>query len=293
MAELNRNDAVAVIGLGAIGLPVAINLAKTATPTQVWNRSDSPANKAAAAGATRLESLESIDAAIVLTVLPDMAQVISVLDSGLEKALQPGDILVVMGTVSPIAMRELGERLNAKSVHVLDAPVSGGDVGAQNASLSIMVGGEKEVLERVRPVFEKIGSTIRFLGPLGSGQMAKACNQIVVATTLTALAEAINLGRNAGLDDSVLLDILAGGLANSQVLTVKREKIESGDFTPGGSAVFQLKDLNFALEAGADTHTALPVTEKVRELYESLVANGDGALDHSAIVREIARRSQH
>ncbi len=293
MAALNRNDAVAVIGLGAIGLPVAINLAKTATPTQVWNRSDSPANKAAAAGATRLESLESIDAAIVLTVLPDMAQVISVLDSGLEKALQPGDILVVMGTVSPIAMRELGERLNAKSVHVLDAPVSGGDVGAQNASLSIMVGGEKEVLERVRPVFEKIGSTIRFLGPLGSGQMAKACNQIVVATTLTALAEAINLGRNAGLDDSVLLDILAGGLANSQVLTVKREKIESGDFTPGGSAVFQLKDLNFALEAGADTHTALPVTEKVRELYESLVASGDGALDHSAIVREIARRSQH
>ena len=293
MAALNRNDAVAVIGLGARGLPVAINLAKTATPTQVWNRSDSPANKAAAAGATRLESLESIDAAIVLTVLPDMAQVISVLDSGLEKALQPGDILVVMGTVSPIAMRELGERLNAKSVHVLDAPVSGGDVGAQNASLSIMVGGEKEVLERVRPVFEKIGSTIRFLGPLGSGQMAKACNQIVVATTLTALAEAINLGRNAGLDDSVLLDILAGGLANSQVLTVKREKIESGDFTPGGSAVFQLKDLNFALEAGADTHTALPVTEKVRELYESLVASGDGALDHSAIVREIARRSQH
>ena len=293
MAELNRNDAVAVIGLGAIGLPVAINLAKTAAPTQVWNRSDSPANKAVTAGATRLESLESIDAAIVLTVLPDMAQVISVLDSGLEKALQPGDILVVMGTVSPIAMRELGERLNAKSVHVLDAPVSGGDVGAQNASLSIMVGGEKEVLERVRPVFEKIGSTIRFLGPLGSGQMAKACNQIVVATTLTALAEAINLGRNAGLDDSVLLDILAGGLANSQVLTVKREKIESGDFTPGGSAVFQLKDLNFALEAGADTHTALPVTEKVRELYESLVANGDGALDHSAIVREIARRSQH
>ncbi len=293
MAELNRNDAVAVIGLGAIGLPVAINLAKTATPTQVWNRSDSPANKAVTAGATRLESLESIDAAIVLTVLPDMAQVISVLDSGLEKALQPGDILVVMGTVSPIAMRELGERLNAKNVHVLDAPVSGGDVGAQNASLSIMVGGEKEILERVRPVFEKIGSTIRFLGPLGSGQMAKACNQIVVATTLTALAEAINLGRNAGLDDSVLLDILAGGLANSQVLTVKREKIESGDFTPGGSAVFQLKDLNFALEAGIDTHTALPVTEKVRELYESLVANGDGALDHSAIVREIARRSQH
>lgn len=292
MAEIERSNRVAVIGLGAIGLPVAINLAKKNTYTQVWNRSDAAALTAVSAGAHRVDSIESIDARIVLTVLPDMSQVLELLDKGLESALKSGDILVVMGTVSPIAMRDLGQRLATKGVHVLDAPVSGGDVGAQNATLSIMVGGEKEVLDAVAPIFEKIGSTVRHLGPLGAGQLAKACNQIVVATTLTALAEAVNLGRNAGLDDSVLLDILAGGLANSQVLTVKREKIESGDFTPGGSAVFQLKDLRFALEAGVDTHTALPVTSKVTELYESLVAAGDGELDHSAIVREIMRRSQ-
>ena len=292
MATVDRSERVAVVGLGAIGLPVAINLSQKKTFTQVWNRSDAAAVQAVKAGGHRIEKLSDIDAALVLTVLPDMSQVITLLDDGLEAALKSGDIFVVMGTVSPIAMRELGARLEAKGVRVLDAPVSGGDIGAHNATLSIMVGGDPATLEEIRPIFEKIGSTVRHLGPLGAGQLAKACNQIVVATTLTALAEAVNLGRNAGLDDSVLLDILAGGLANSQVLTVKREKIESGDFTPGGSAVFQLKDLKFALEAGIDTHTALPVTEKVAELYESLVAAGDGQLDHSAIVREIMRRSK-
>lgn len=292
MAEVKRQDRVAVIGLGAIGLPVAINLAMKKTYVQVWNRSDAAAQSAISSGAHRIDSLASIDASIVLTVLPDISQVLELLDLGLEGSLKAGDVLVVMGTVSPMAMGELGTRLAINGVHVLDAPVSGGDIGAQTGTLSIMVGGDREVLEKVRPTFEKIGSTVRHLGPLGSGQLAKACNQIVVATTLTALAEAVNLGRNAGLDDSMLLDILAGGLANSQVLTVKREKIESGDFTPGGSAVFQLKDLRFALEAGKETHTALPVTEKVTELFASLVESGDGELDHSAIVREIMRRSK-
>lgn len=291
MAEVDRKLRVAVIGLGAIGLPVAINLATKSVYTQVWNRSDAAAEVAVQAGAHRVQSLESIDASTVLTVLPDMTQIVELLDKGLEKALNAGDTFVVMGTVSPIAMRDLGTRLAAKGVQVLDAPVSGGDVGAQNATLSIMVGGDVAVLERLRPTFEMIGSIVRHLGPLGSGQLAKACNQIIVATTLTALAEAITLGRNAGLDDSVLLDILAGGLANSQVLTVKREKIESGNFSPGGSAFFQLKDLRFALDAGIDTHTALPVTEKVAELYESLIAAGHGGLDHSAIILEIMRRS--
>ena len=155
-----------------------------------------------------------------------------------------------------------------------------------------MVGGDKEILKKVEPIFEKIGSTIRHLGPLGSGEIAKACNQIVVAVTLSALAEALTLGRKSGLDDTVLLDILAGGLAGSKVLEVKREKLESGDFTPGGSAIFQLKDLKFALEAGAETGTALPVTSQVAALFTALVDAGEGALDHSAIIKEIERRSK-
>ncbi|MEI6649534.1 MAG: NAD(P)-dependent oxidoreductase [Actinomycetes bacterium] len=286
-----RSASVAVIGLGAIGLPVAINLSRSGALTQVWNRSKPAIETATAAGAHFVSELHDIDAPIILTVLPDIAQVYEVLDNGLRAALKPGDILVVMGTVSPVAVVELGKELVAQQIDVLDAPVSGGDVGAQKGELSIMVGGNQHALEIVRPIFEIIGSTIRHLGPLGSGELAKACNQIVVAVTLTALAEAVTLARKAGLDTKTVLDILAGGLAGSQVLNVKREKIESMNFAPGGSAVFQLKDLRFALEAGKSLGVSLPVTEEVTALFEALIASGDGALDHSAIIREIERRS--
>jgi 2-hydroxy-3-oxopropionate reductase len=291
MAINLRNDRIAVIGLGAIGLPMAINLATKGRSVQVWNRSDSAPQKAVTAGATRISNLNEIDAAIVLTVLPNMPQVQSVLELGLLDALHPGDLLVVMGTVSPIAIQKLGVELSTRGIHLLDAPVSGGDVGAQRGTLSIMVGGDPEVLAAVEPTFQLIGTTVKHLGPLGAGETTKACNQIVVAATLTALAEAVTLGRRAGLDTKVLLDVLAGGLANSQVLTVKREKIESDNYAPGGSAVFQLKDLRIALEVGKSLGSALPVTEQVTKLFDALIQNGDGELDHSAIVREIERRS--
>ncbi|CAB5240801.1 unannotated protein [freshwater metagenome] len=292
MEGVDRSSRVAVIGLGAIGSPIAVNLAKKGVHTQVWNRSDAPTLRAVQAGAHRISALADIDASIILSVLPDMPQVQEVLDNGLLNALNAGDIFVVMGTVSPVAVQKLGDQLAQRGVHLLDAPVSGGDVGAENATLSIMVGGDAQTLKKVMPTFEKIGTTIRHLGPLGAGEIAKACNQIVVAVTLSALAEALTLGRKSGLDDAMLLDILAGGLAGSQVLNVKREKLESGDFTPGGSAVFQLKDLKFALEAGEQSGTALPVTQEVASLFTALVDAGDGSLDHSAIIREIERRSQ-
>ena len=288
-----RNDNVAVIGLGAMGLPIAINLGKAGVSVQAWNRSAPALDRAVAEGKiSKLSDIKDVDASIVLTVLPDLPQVEELLTLGLEDALHSGDLLVVMGTVSPVGVAELGKRLAAKGIRVVDAPLSGGDVGAWKAELSIMTGGEKSDHDALVPTFEKIGTTIRHLGPLGSGEMAKACNQIVVAATLTALAEAVTLGRKAGLDTKVLLDILAGGLAGSQVLNVKREKIESGDFTPGGSATFQLKDLRFALEAGAATGAALPMTSEVAALYSALVNAGDGGLDHSSIVREIERRSK-
>ena len=288
-----RNDNVAVIGLGAMGLPIAINLGKAGVSVQAWNRSAPALDRAVAEGkVSKLSDIKDVDASIVLTVLPDLPQVEELLTLGLEDALHSGDLLVVMGTVSPVGVAELGKRLAAKGIRVVDAPLSGGDVGAWKAELSIMTGGEKSDHDALVPTFEKIGTTIRHLGPLGSGEMAKACNQIVVAATLTALAEAVTLGRKAGLDTKVLLDILAGGLAGSQVLNVKREKIESGDFTPGGSATFQLKDLRFALEAGAATGAALPMTSEVAALYSALVNAGDGSLDHSSIVREIERRSK-
>ena len=285
-----RNDCVTVAGLGAIGLPVAINLAKSGAATFVWNRSQAAADKAIEAGATQLKTLSDNDSAIVLTVLPDLPQVDELLANGLEASMKSGDVLVVMGTVSPIQVAALATRLAAKGIRLLDAPVSGGDVGAQNGTLSIMVGGDAKDLADALPTFQKIGQTIRHLGPVGAGEMAKACNQIVVAATLTAIAEAVTLGRRAGLDTTALIDILAGGLAASQALSVKRSKIESNDYTPGGAANFQLKDLRFALEAGAATGTSLTMTEEVTRLYASLVESGDGGLDHSGIIREIERR---
>lgn len=283
---------VAVVGLGAMGLPICKNLIKAGIETEVWNRSESALVDAVNAGAIRVDQLSGCQADIVLTVLPDMKEVREVLANGLERALRPGSILVVMGTVSPVAMVKLSDELAQKGIRAIDAPLSGGDVGAQNGTLSIMVGGDEGVFEEVLPTFQAIGKTIRLLGPVGSGQIAKACNQVVVAVTLTALGEAITLARKSGLDAHAVFDILSGGLANSQALQIKREKIESGNFTPGGFAKFQLKDLNFALECAEKIGVELPVASVVRELFAELVEHGDGELDHSAIIREIERRAK-
>lgn len=288
----DRNSRVAIIGLGAMGLPIAINMAKAGVSTQGWNRSLGAREKAATGGVEIVEDLKSVDAKFIFTILPDLEQVEEVLAAGLRGALKPGDVLVVMGTVSPGGIKQLGADLANNQIELLDAPVSGGIEGAATATLSIMVGGKSEVLQEVMPYFEKIGKTIRHLGPLGSGEMAKACNQIIVAITLTGIAEAITLGRKAGLDTSALLDLLIGGYANSTLLGTKRERIESKNYERGGSANYQLKDLRIALEAGLENGVALPVTTEVTKLFTALVEAGEGELDHSAIFNEIERRSR-
>ena len=275
---------VAVIGLGAIGLPVAVNLAKAGFVVQVWNRTGGRAQRAIDQGAVEVGSPADIDARVVLTVLPDTPQLDEVLAQGLESALSPGDVLVVMSTVSPQAVRQLGERLGSScGAHVVDAPVSGGDVGAWDATLSIMIGGEPEPVAVCWPIFEAAGSRLRHLGPLGSGQVAKLSNQIIVGATLAAIGEAINLARAAGLDDRMVVEALSGGLAGSRALDTKGEKILSGDFTPGGAASHQLKDLRYATAAASELGLAHPLTAAVTELYEQLIDSGFGELDQSAI----------
>jgi 2-hydroxy-3-oxopropionate reductase len=288
----DRNSRVAIIGLGAMGLPIAINMAQAGVVTQGWNRSPEARAKAAAAGVAIVENLSGVDAKFIFTILPDLEQVEEVLAAGLRSALKPHDVLIVMGTVSPGGIKKLGAELAAQQIELLDAPVSGGIEGAAAATLSIMVGGKSEVLQEVMPFFEKIGKTVRLLGPLGSGEMAQACNQIIVAITLAGIAEAITLGRKAGLDTAVLLDLLMGGYANSTLLGAKRERIESKNYERGGSANYQLKDLRIALEAGLENGAALPVTTEVTKLFAALIAAGEGELDHSAIFKEIERRSQ-
>jgi 2-hydroxy-3-oxopropionate reductase len=284
---------VGFVGLGVMGRPMARNLVRAGHRVVVWNRSAGPAAELAAAGATAARSPAELAAAaaVVLTMLPDLPQVGEVLfrDDGLLRGMGPGSVLVVMGTVSPVEVRELGARLEPAGVSVVDAPVSGGDVGAEQATLSIMVGGRPEDVARVRPFLEAMGTTVEQLGPLGAGQLAKACNQIVVAATITALSEALVLARRGGLDPQRVFAVLGGGLAGSRVLEVKGPKLLGGDFRPGGAAAFQHKDLGFALAAARDEGVALPLTALVDQLFGAARWNGFGDDDHSVVVRVIER----
>jgi 2-hydroxy-3-oxopropionate reductase len=286
-------EPVGFVGLGVMGRPMARNLLRAGHRVVVWNRSPEPAAALAAAGATVARTPAELAAAapVVLTMLPDLPQVEEVLhgDGGLLAGMGRGSVLVVMGTVSPVGVRELGARLEPVGVSVADAPVSGGDVGAEQATLSIMVGGRPEDVARVRPLLEAMGSTVDHLGPLGAGQLAKACNQIVVAATLTALSEALVLARKGGLDAGRVFAVLGGGLAGSRVLEVKGPKLLGGDFRPGGAAAFQHKDLGFALAAARAEGVALPLTALVDQLFGAAVWNGLGDDDHSVVVRVIER----
>jgi 2-hydroxy-3-oxopropionate reductase len=286
-------QAVGFVGLGVMGRPMARNLVRAGHRVVVWNRSAAAAAELAAAGATVARTpAELAEAApVVLTMLPDLLEVEEVLsrDDGLLRGMRRGSVLVVMGTVSPVDVRDLGVRLEPAGVTVVDAPVSGGDVGAEQATLSIMAGGRPEDVARVRPFLEAMGTTVDHLGALGAGQLAKACNQVVVAATITALAEALVLARKGGLDPRRVFAVLAGGLAGSRVLEVKGPKLLGGDFRPGGAAAFQHKDLGFALAAARAGGVALPLTALVDQLFGAARWNGFGDDDHSVVVRVIER----
>jgi 3-hydroxyisobutyrate dehydrogenase-like beta-hydroxyacid dehydrogenase len=290
---------LALLGLGPMGGPMARQLLALDGGLAVWNRTSAKAEPLVALGARAASSPADAASDVVLTVLPDLDQVESLLPG--ENGLLSGwaaksitrPILVVHGTVSPIAVATFAERLlRLHGVTVLDAPVSGGTVGAVEGTLSIMVGGDKDAAHSVEPVFQAMGTTVRYMGPSGSGELAKACNQVVVAATVTAVSEAMLLARSGGLDLAVMLELLRGGLADSAVLRQKGQRWISSDFTGGGSAKNQLKDLGFISEAAAADGLELPLSGTVTELFGEMVAQGDGALDHTGIHRTLARRSQ-
>lgn len=292
------HPALALMGLGPMGEPMTRRLLKGYGELTVWNRTVSKAEALVGLGARVAASPFEAAADIVLTVLPDLSHVESLLpgEEGLiagwtaRNIAQP--ILVVHGTVSPGAVAAFGERmLREHGVRVLDAPVSGGTVGAENGTLSIMVGGDQDALRSVTPAFQFMGSTIRHMGPGGSGALAKACNQIVVASTVTAVSEAMLLARGGGLDPSVMLELLRGGLADSEVLRQKGHRWIDGNFAGGGSAQNQLKDLNFVLGAARAAHLELPLSTVIKDLFDDMVVRGDGALDHTGILRTLAQRN--
>jgi 2-hydroxy-3-oxopropionate reductase len=289
---------VAFLGLGRMGRPMALNLARSGVPVRAWNRtartvSDPPA------GFVVVDSAEAAvsGAEVVITMLTDLPDVQEVFGAtaggcGVLAAAASGVVLVLMGTHSPVAVRAWAEELAPLGVHLVDAPVSGGDVGAEEASLSIMVGGADADVAQVRNLLSAMGSTVDHVGDVGAGQLAKACNQIVVGATLTALGEALTLGASGGIGAEQLLDVLSGGLAGSRAIEVKRDKLVGRDFGPGGAARAQLKDLGFAVEAGRAAGVTLPMTAVIDQLYAAMVALGLGELDHSGIVQVIERLSR-
>ena len=276
--------AIGVIGLGAIGRPIAQNLS-TKFHIQAWNRDPQKYLNLQSDSVAVAENLSSIDASVVLTVLPNSDEVLEVLHNGLLNTLEKDDLLVVMGTVSPESMRIIDELVGTKGARAVDAPVSGGDLGAQEARLSIMVGGSRQDYLRILPFFTVIGSSIKHVGELGSAQGLKACNQIMVGGNLVAIAEALSLSRKFGISDQDFFDVISNGLAGSNALNTKWPKLSSGDFSDGGKSSFQLKDLLIALEAAAGAELNLPLTNLLTDLYQQHIDKGNSDLDHSSIIK--------
>ena len=275
---------IGVIGLGAIGEPIAHNLSSK-FQIQIWNRNPQKYLNFKANSVSIAQNLNSFDAGVILTVLPNSDEVFDVLNNGLLETLDKDDLLVVMGTVSPESMIQINELVGTKGARAVDAPVSGGDVGAQEARLSIMVGGGSQDYARILPFLKVIGASIKHVGEIGSAQGLKACNQILVGGNLVAIAEALSLSRKFGISDQDFFDVISNGLAGSTTLTTKWSKLISGDFSNGGKSSFQLKDLLIALEAADGAGLKLPLTQLLSDMYQEHIDKGNSDLDHSSIIK--------
>jgi 2-hydroxy-3-oxopropionate reductase len=290
-------DTVGFIGLGIMGKPMAKNLIEAGHELVVYNRTPKKAEELAGAGAEVAASPREVaeQSDVVVTMLPDSPQVEEVLvgEEGVFEGVKEGALIVDMSTISPVITEELAARAKEKGASMLDAPVSGGDVGAIEGTLSIMVGGSDEDFQRARPLFEAMGKTVTHVGGSGAGQVVKAANQIVVALTIEAVSEALVLGSKAGVAPGKILDVLGGGLAGNKVMEVKREKMLTHSFDPGFRIELHHKDLGIALAAGREYGVTLPVTAIVDQMLQDLRMRGRGDRDHSALLTLIEDSSGH
>jgi 2-hydroxy-3-oxopropionate reductase len=290
-------ERIGFIGLGIMGRPMAQNLLQSGYELTVHNRSPEKAQELGEAGASVASSPREVahKSDILITMLPDSPQVREVVagEDGVLEGIHEDALLIDMSTISPVVTEELAQAVKEKSASMLDAPVSGGDAGAIEGTLSIMVGGEEEDFQRAMPLLEAMGKTITHVGPTGAGQVVKAANQVVVALTIEAVSEALVLGSAGGVSPKKILDVLGGGLAGNKVMEVKREKFLSHTFEPGFRSELHHKDLGIALAAGREYGVVLPVTAIVDQMLLSMRRKGWGGEDHSALLRIIEDLSQH
>jgi len=284
---VDNKPVVGFIGLGVMGGPMARNVLKAGFTLVVHNRSQGKVDAMVALGAQAGGSPRGVAerADVILMCLPDAPDVQKVMagPDGVLSGLRPGQVIVDMSTSSASLARELAAQAKALGVDMLDAPVSGGEIGAQQGTLSIMVGGDAAALERVMPVLQAMGKTIVRVGDSGAGQICKSCNQIVVALTMAGVAESLLLAAKAGVDPAKVREVLLGGAAQSRVLEQHGQRMLDRNFAPGFRARLQHKDLKLALGAGRDFGSPLPLTSLTHEFFTGLVATGRGDLDHAAL----------
>lgn len=282
---------VGFIGLGLMGKPMALNLRKAGISVVAASRSPAPVDELVASGAERADTPAEVASRcdVVITMLPDSPDVRLVLEGphGVFETMRKGTILVDMSTISPVVTRELAASAARRGATLLDAPVSGGEIGAKSASLSIMVGGEEAALARVRPILEKMGNPDRIvrIGDSGSGQLCKVCNQLVIGGTLAAVSEAFSLAKKAGVDPAKVRQALLGGFAASRVLEVHGERMVTGNYVPGFRAAMYVKDMGIVLDAARAHQVPMPVSAVVQQLATAAVAAGHGAEDYSALAK--------
>ena len=281
---------VGFVGLGIMGTPMAEHLIKAGHEVSLFSIPSVPAALVAAGGKACASGKEvAQNADIVFIMVPDTPHVGSALfdANGIAEGLTPGKVVVDMSSISPIETKQYAQRVQALGCEYLDAPVSGGEVGAKAASLTIMVGGNEATFAQVKPLFELMGKNITLVGGVGDGQITKVANQIIVALTIEAVSEALLLAAKAGADPARVRQALMGGFANSRILEVHGERMVKRTFDPGFRIELHQKDLNLALTTGRKLGVALPNTATAQELFNVCAANGGAAWDHSGMVKAL------
>ena len=287
---------VGFIGLGAMGRPMALHLLKAGHALSVYARRAESAQPLVDAGARRLATPAAVAATseVVFTVVTTGADVeqVALGEDGIIHGARPGTVLVDMGTIPPGTARRIAAKLDERGIEAIDAPVSGGELGARNATLAIMAGGKAEVLERVRPLLEKLGKTLVHIGPSGAGQVAKACNQMIMVSCIEAVAEAMLLAEKAGVDPARVRQALSGGSAASRVLEFFGTKMAARDFKAGVEARLHHKDFGILLNEAAALGAPLPVAAQVWQQLNALMAQGWGREDTSSLLRVLEGESR-
>lgn len=282
----SQSAKVGFIGLGVMGRRMAINLRKAGFALLVHDLNRTAVAELVKAGAADAGSIAGVAAAdIVITMLPDTPDVEAVVlgEGGLAATMRRGSVLIDMSSISPTATQAMAATLAERGIDMIDAPVSGGYQGAENGTLSIMVGGDAAVLERCRPVLAAMGTTISHIGGPGAGQVCKVCNQVAVAINIQAVAEAMTLARKNGVDPAKIRTALLGGFAQSKALDLHGQRVLDDNYAAGFRVTLQRKDLKLALENGSATGTALPATALVQQLYGMLANTGRADLDNSSL----------